>query len=100
MTTNYFLLATMSRLVSSLMLLSLMVMVVNAMPDKSCGPDGKGTKIMVLGKTECVMPGDPLKDGKREALDDPMANTTMRGEYGNRICQVVPAKATFGKITM
>ena len=77
-TTNN-LLTTMSRLLSSLMLLSLMVLMVNTMPKERCGPDDEGEKIMVMGNMECIMPGE--RPEKREALDAPMAQRTERGEH-------------------
>ena len=73
----------MSRLLSSLMLLSLMVLMVNTMPKERCGPDGEGEKMMVMGNMECIMPGDKPgeRPEKREALDAPMAQRTKRGEH-------------------
>ena len=64
----------MSRLVASLMLLSLLVMVgmVNTLPGRPC-PDGMVEKCNG-SNWECVKE-------KREELDAPNAHKTKRGEY-------------------
>ena len=79
MTTNY-ILTTMSRLVSFLMLLSLMVMmVVVAHPLKGC-PDGFVSYSRGGGKADICVMGVKTK-GKREALGALMPHKTKRGEF-------------------
>merc|ERR1712243_158292 len=69
-TTNYFSLITMSHLVASLMLLSVMVMVVNTLPECM-------TKRM---SHPCTT--------KREALDDPVVHITKReGDLTKEECE-------------
>merc|ERR1712055_768816 len=80
---NNYILTTMSRLVSFLMLLSLMLVVVNTMPAAvpplskghaaDC-PDGMVMLYSCRGGDRCVFPKE-----KREALDTLMAHKTKRG---------------------
>merc|ERR1712002_1444813 len=100
-TTNY-LLTTMSRLVSFLMLLSLMVVVVNSMHAPMAHKTKRGSKSSswsststsitktitktkckngdcTTSKTECKDGKCSSRKGKREALDAPMAHKTKRG---------------------
>merc|ERR1712215_510325 len=85
---NY-ILSTMSRLVSFLMLLSLMLVVVNTMPAEvpplsgghaaDC-PDGMVMLYSCRGGDRCVFPKE-----KREALDTLMAHKTKRGSWDKNI---------------